>query len=237
MQKRIAYITDIHLGEQTPKNLHVNAEVNWRRILEDVLQEGISDIVFGGDIGEVQQLNLFFESLKRFSFNLTLGNHDNFARVAPYFPDKAVGEQALYYRYADTYYTYLFLDSSTEVVSEEQIAWLRNELQTDKTILLFIHHPVLAIDTPMDKKYPLKNREAVQQCLSASGKPIAVFCGHYHMQDERIVNAIHQYVTPAASFQIEKFADALVMDGGEFGYRIIELDKGSIDTRVKMFKS
>ena len=114
---------------------------------------------------------------------------------------------------------------------------MKRELKTEKTVVLFIHHSILEIDTPVDSMYPLQNRAAVKECLISSGKKITIFCGHYHLHDDRKIGKLRQIVTPASSFQIVKSADEFVVDATEFGYRIIEFKGGKIETEIKMFKN
>lgn len=234
--KRIAYVTDLHLGEPFPDAQPGNAAASWQHLLEDIKKENITHLIIGGDIGETQHYLWFFETLKGFTVALTLGNHDQFDEVTKFFPGKAAGPGELYYREEDNLFTYLFLDSSSGSVSGEQLDWLSKQFGTTKQVLVFIHHPVLSTNTQMDKQYPLQNREAVKQCLLAGGKKITLFCGHYHMSDERSFDIIHQLITPAVSFQVEKIAERVVIDGSRFGYRIICLNEDSIDTTVKMFE-
>ena len=51
MNKKIAYITDLHLDEDFPKEMGVDSRSNWKVILKDVSNRNIDEIVFGGDIG------------------------------------------------------------------------------------------------------------------------------------------------------------------------------------------
>lgn len=235
--RRIAYLTDIHLGEQYTIDNNVDAERNWKCILDDVKKEKIMDIVFGGDIGEMTSHDLFFDSLKSFSFKITLGNHDQSKEVAKHFPLSSTDQSELYYKDEDDFFKYLFLDSSSDCLSVNQVEWMKRELETEKKVVLFIHHPILEIDTTVDSMYPLQNRTAVKNCLMSSGKEITVFCGHYHLDDERTIGKLRQIVTPASSFQIVKSADEFVVDATEFGYRIIEFKAGKIETEIKMFKN
>jgi 3',5'-cyclic-AMP phosphodiesterase len=81
--------------------------------------------------------------------------------------------------------------------------WLRTELNTEKLVLLFLHHPVIAVDTPLDRLgAALHDREQVKACLQECNKNVALFCGHYHMQDAVAEGVIRQLVTPAPSYQI-----------------------------------
>ncbi len=235
--RRIAYLTDSHLGEQYPIDNNVDAEKNWKCLLDDVKMEKITDIIFGGDIGEVASHKMFFDSLKNFSFKIILGNHDQGKEVAKYLPLSSTDHSEFYYTDEDKLFKYLFLDSSLDCLSINQVKWMKRELKTEKTVVLFIHHPILEIDTPVDSMYSLQNRAAVKECLISSGKEITIFCGHYHLHDDRTIGKLHQIVTLASSFQIVKPADEFVVDAAEFGYRIIEFKAGKMETEIKMFRN
>jgi 3',5'-cyclic AMP phosphodiesterase CpdA len=116
------------------------------------------------------------------------------------------------------------------------LKWLNQELDSDKRIILFIHHPIIAINAPIDKVYPLKNREVLRRILEDSNKNITIFCGHYHMNDEQNYKNIYQFATQALSFQVVKNAEEIIIDNSTFGYRIIDISESKIDTQIVTFK-
>ncbi len=234
--KRIAFITDVHLDEQFPLDNMVNPQKNLERVVEDILNRKIEHIVFGGDIGAATAHQWFFDRLKHFSTQIVLGNHDTFKDVTLFFKKDETQEE-LYYQEENEHYKFIFLDTSLEVLSPAQLEWLRVNLVTDKKVVLFIHHPVLEVDTPVDTLYPLKNRETIQSLLMESGQNITIFCGHYHMNDEQKIENIRQIVTQSLSFQLIKNADDIKIDNSNFGYRIMTFDADKIDTQLVEFTS
>jgi len=236
MRRTIAYITDLHLDEAYVSEIGVNARSNWKRLLADVQSRGIGSLIFGGDIGEAAANAWFFDSLKDYDLQLTLGNHDTFAEARKHFHHEAWdGKAEAYYSQEDHHFKYLFLDSSSNAVSVTQRLWLEQEISTSKPLLVFIHHPLFPVPTPVDEIYPLQGRELLQPLLQQRRAATTLFCGHYHMQDEQTLGAIQQYVTPAASYQIVKEAAALQADNSRFGYRIIELTENALSTEVIFF--
>ncbi|ELR72932.1 3',5'-cyclic-nucleotide phosphodiesterase [Fulvivirga imtechensis AK7] len=229
--KKVAFITDIHLNEPSPT---VDPKQNWATIIEDLKSRKIGEVVFGGDIGDHNAHQWFFETLRPFSLKLVLGNHDNFNQVAKYYRN-GHGTNELFYTLEDSDYKYLFLDTSSTEISPLQLTWLKAEVNSNKNLVLFIHHPIFAVDTPIDKVHPLKNRAELQPLLKATGKEITVFCGHYHMNDERTEGNIRQIITHASSYQIVKSAKEIVTDNSTFGYRIIEFDEDGIKTEEVSF--
>lgn len=235
MTKQIAFLTDIHLNEQFTKDHSVDAKKHWEQALASLTERNIDTLIFGGDIGDASAHPYFFETLKRFSFQLILGNHDKFGDVARHFnPSLAASE--LYYATEDETFKYLFLDSSAYAVSAAQLAWLRTALVTTKVPLVFIHHPVLPVNTAIDRIYPLKNRDQVLEVLLASHQDVWLFCGHYHMNDETDYSNIRQIATQALSFQIDKHASELKIDNSTFGYRILRLENRAVETELVTFQ-
>jgi len=236
MKKRIAYITDLHLDEQFVKDHGVDARHNWDIILRDVEGKKIDEIIFGGDIGAKDANAWFFSTLAKYPLSVTLGNHDAFEEAAKYFSkgiENPVNE--LYYASEDDHYKYIFLDTSKEIISQHQLDWLPGELDSAKHILLFVHHPVLSVDSEMDRVYPLKDREKLEILLLESKKRITIFCGHYHFEDCSQLENITQFITPSASIQVEKIIGEIRFNPNTFGYRIIELTNDDLNTELILF--
>jgi 3',5'-cyclic-AMP phosphodiesterase len=232
--KRIAFLTDVHLDERFPVDNNVNPQKNLERVISDLSNRNIDEIIFGGDIGAATSHLIFFNALKPFKVNLILGNHDKFKEVSNYYiQDKEKNE--LYYTFEDVNYKYIFLDTSSDELSKAQLEWLRIEVKTTKKLILFIHHPIIEIETPIDKLYPLKNRELIKPILIESGNIVTIFCGHYHMNDESTYKNIRQITTQSLSFQIVKDAGELKIDNSQFGYRIIEIESDRIKTELINF--
>ncbi|HNP19408.1 MAG TPA: metallophosphoesterase [Fulvivirga sp.] len=236
---RIAYITDLHLDEQFPKDHGVDARKNWQRILKDVALRNVDKIILGGDIGENSAHQWFFESLNEYDWDITLGNHDQFPEVIKYVikNNKEINASEHYYSKKDDYFNYLFLDTSLEKISTQQFNWLENEIAERKKIIIFVHHPILSVDTEVDRKYPLYGRKKIENLLHNCGQKVIIFCGHYHMADQSTSNNIEQFITPASSVQLVKNTKELVLSGEVFGYRIIEIDKDQIQSKVIIFKT
>ena len=231
--KRIAQITDIHLMEEWSAKHGADTDTNMKLILQDVGARGIRKVIFTGDIGHSDAYQRFFALLKDFDFTVIPGNHDRFADIKPhYFPEYLKTKAEMFHSTEDEYFKYIFLDSSSDSISEIQLQWLENELGTAKHVLLFIHHPVLQVITAVDFKYPLLNRDAVKEVLVRSGREITVFCGHYHTDDFTKEENITQYVTPAASVQMEKNPLEIIIHSRYYGYRIIELEGRAVSTHV-----
>ena len=235
--KRVAYVTDLHLDEDNFKERGLDPRGNFQCILKDVINRNIKEIVCGGDIGTKESYSWFFDLVKEFKLDLTLGNHDVGSEVIKYYSahtPSRTGE--LYYSYEDQHYKYIFLDSSSNEISEQQFQWLKGELTTNNRIVLFIHHPILEVRSVIDQEYPLHGREQIKQVLQKCNNDVTIFCGHYHMRDEQTDQNIKQLVTPSVSFQIDKNASSIEVNTSSFGYRIITLDQDQITSEVLWFQ-
>lgn len=78
-------------------------------------------------------------------------------------------------------------------VPPEELKWVAEDLErTARKAIVFVHQRV---DTT--GLYAVKNAPAVREILEASGKVLAVFQGHQHINDHREIGRIH-YVTLVA---------------------------------------
>lgn len=236
--KRAAFITDIHFAEDEVTGLGVNQENNWRIILDDIKKRGdIDEIIFGGDIGSAAAYEMFFASLNNcgLKYYVIIGNHDKFEDVIKHNHTVSESDSELYFSYDEAGLRYIFLDTSTSAFSAEQFNWLKEKLVTDLPIIVFIHHPVLYVDSIVDKLYSLKGRDELRTLLQSINNNITIFCGHLHNEDIAVEGNITQYLTPSSAYQALKNTKEIVTDINEFGYRIIVFDK-EIRTEVIKFK-
>jgi len=229
----------MHLDEPSVTDKGVDARGNWKHILDDIATRNINDIVLGGDLGEPESHHWLLDTLKGYNIDIILGNHDLFAAVSKNFNLKVLhSETELYYTHEDDYIRYIYLDSSSAYISNDQFTWLANILATTyKKIVVFIYHPVLEIETAVDRQYPLENREKIKNILQQCKKEVTIFCGHYHLNESRKEGNITQFITPAASFQIIKNLADIEVNTSFFGYRIISIDKDKINSEVLLYRS
>ncbi|TWB22093.1 Icc protein [Nitrospirillum amazonense] len=242
----IAHITDTHLGQRLAGGGAMAGDkmryvadpgahkAHLRRILDDIARKGITDVVFGGDIGTDAAVPAFFDAMHDHGFTplIVLGNHDSHASVAPYCEADGVAGKLCSSTDVGGWRR-ITLDSSDNLIGEAQLAWLAGALEGARRAVIFVHHPILEMGTPIDHSgAALRDRAALQSLLSGATCEVTVFCGHYHMIDERCEANIRQFVTPAVSYQVVKHADEIRLDTGTFGYRIIEFDCAEIRTQV-----
>ncbi len=244
----IAHLTDCHLGQRLVMGRDIDNdkmrydpvsgehEQHLRRVLDDILRKGIKHVVFGGDIGARDTAGGFFELLKGYPFTLSVvaGNHDTYRDIVPHWrADAEPVAGKLCYSHRDGPWTFIVLDTSDNTAGEVQRMWLKDQLADATRVALFLHHPVLDIETPIDRAgAALRDRTELKDILAAAACDISVFCGHYHMIDEAQEGHIRQFVSPATSYQIVKRAKSLQVDKTTFGYRILNVSDREIRTEA-----
>jgi len=122
---------------------------------------------------------------------------------------KAVGQRDSYYSFDHGGYHFAILDAcfrhdgvpygrrnfkwTDANIPAAELEWLRDDLEkTSKRVLVFVHQRL-----DVEGHHAVKNAAAVRKVLGASGKTVAVFQGHNHLNDYRCIAGIH-YCTLAA---------------------------------------
>ena len=80
----------------------------------------------------------------------------------------------------------------------------------------------------MDENYRLENATDVIDILSRYSEEldIAVYCGHYHIEDERAAAGVTQYVCPSLYVQIDPSSADFCVLSTVPGYRFIVIGEG-----------
>ncbi len=235
--KHIAHLTDLHLDDPMVLRFGVDPRANLMRVLSDLNARGIHDIELTGDLGESTALDWLFEQLDAYAVkpNIVLGNHDNpgeyssRSSLIPYFHG-----DALYYSNEEEGFLQLHLDSGKGMLDPAQRDWLIGlSKNAQRPLLIWMHHPVMDCgNTPMDRLFPLMARDEIRDLLDETGLPVHLFCGHYHAAHTVQKSAMTQYVTVSSCAQLKKTGDMIQMDGTNFGYRLVTLDNGHVQTEI-----
>lgn len=164
-----------------------------------------------------------------------LGNHDldslskeQFAQVSP---NSGIDKGSTYYSFVKKGYRCVVLDACYRsdgipydsnnfhwkdcFIPQEQLDWLKQELErSHEPVLVFVHQL-------LDGKGDLyvNNAAQVRAVLEAAQKVVAVFQGHKHIGDYKVINGIH-YVTQRA--MVEGYAP----EGNS--YSIVVIDANDI---------
>lgn len=218
--KTWAFVTDFHFDEAHPLSLGATPRRNWRQVLADLQQRGITNLIIGGDVSEENEAYRdFFASLEGFSWNMIYGNHDQTKELNVQY----LKSKQNYYCFESLAQRFVFLDTSSYRLPDQQMLFLKQQLETSKKVVIFMHHPVLDLQTYMDEKHPLENRDEVRQLLEASGRDIEIFCGHYHNGYRSKEGRIAQTISPAVSYQIGASKE-FEPDTFRFGYTEINIE-------------
>lgn len=233
MLKKIAHITDLHLDESFPFKDKTAARKRFDKVLESIIANGINHVICTGDIGENEGIPYFFDQLKKMDLSITLGNHDSFEKITPYYGSGAdYDSEKIYKSEIEGHFKFIYLDSATGTVDTRQLEWLKEELKASTPIVIFMHHPIIGLDLKVDEIGKLKNRDALISILEAVPNSITVYCGHYHMESTLVHQNITQHITPAVAFQIEKDPSEIKIDTTTTGYRVLRLENGQLSSEV-----
>ncbi len=206
-------------------------------------------IVVTGDIadsGDEKAYLMVYEALS--SFNVPVyavpGNHDRRDRMVRILKGWTIPNPQtapfLCYAVQTEEARLLFLDtlnpgSHAGHMREAELAWLDNELQSNKNVptLIFMHHPPFITGLPaMDE--PFENREQMRTVLMKA--PWArLCCGHMHRPIFTVWAGVPCVTAPAASMQIE--LDFAPEGGDTFrmetpGYLLHDFEDGVFNTHV-----
>jgi len=238
----IAQITDIHISPDLKPVHEVDVKANFRRILSDIKkEESVTHIVLTGDLCFNDPLSSTMEWVRNelnstgIPYFVIPGNHDDSVLMAQVFDlEYCLQGNELYYNEIIDGVNLIFLDSAKGSLSVDQEAWLK---AVDAVIpgpsIIFMHHPPVDAVPYMDKNYGLDEKESVMELLSAMRKPIAVFCGHYHVSKDIIGEGLLPvFITPSTFFQIDDQQEEFKVATKNIGWRMITMENELLKTEV-----
>lgn len=238
---RIAQVSDIHIGPTDEPVQDINVRANFLKTLDSILEKAVDLVVISGDIAydkaEPESYAWVASVLKNYPLPYVLmgGNHDRISTMAEFFPiHDDIHNGQLYFKRVLKGHHLFFLDSSTNVVPEEQLHWLRDEAaKVDSEILLFLHHPPAISGCEfMDTKYPLNNIAEVRRYLKQIPNLHNIFVGHYHAEKFVVQDGKNIHLTPSTFMQIDTRTPFFRMEHTSPGWRIIDWYDGRLDTEV-----
>jgi 3',5'-cyclic AMP phosphodiesterase CpdA len=239
--KKIAQISDLHIDDFLAKKEKIDTRKNFEETLRLAHSRGVSEVILSGDLGVPEAYEWIFETIRSygFDFQVVFGNHDHRADFQKFdFLTVLMKEDGLYFskRIEGLQSECIFLDSSAEEIGAIQLEWLMRQLAGSREpLVIFIHHPILDCgNTVVDRFYPLKNRDAVRQILSAAKREITIFCGHYHYRNFQEIRegSLRQFVTPSTAGQIKPYGEKIEPDNSYIGYREIWIADKKLQTEV-----
>ncbi|MCW5963202.1 MAG: metallophosphoesterase [Bryobacterales bacterium] len=211
---RLGIVTDVHYADKQTAGTReyrgsfaklTEAIEQWDRQQVDAVIE-LGDLVDASptverEMEDLQRVRSVLRKLKVPQY-FVLGNHCVDTLTKPQFLD-AWGAEKTCYSFVGKSYRGIVLDSAFSsdgqpyggrafdwkdaFVPPAQLEWLGAELETGAfPAVVFIHH---RLDT--GDHYSVSNAAAVRAVLEASGRVLAVFQGHQHVNDHRHIGGIH----------------------------------------------
>jgi len=239
---KVIQITDLHIGAADEKPYDVDVRQNFLDTLHAAVERQPDYLIITGDLCLERGDREVYEWVKArldfmgIPYEVQAGNHDDTLQLADVFNlhDHLIGGE-LFYKKLFGEQTFYFLDTATYSLSEQQMQWFTNELQTaEGEVYLFIHHPPIYGGVPfMDIQHPLTNRDAVTDLLLNVANPIHVFCGHYHVDKVIRKQNLTVYITPSLYFQINDDFTEFQLDHKRIGFREIIIENGMLRTSVR----
>lgn len=215
---KIGLVTDIHYAD-TPDRGARNYRDSVPKLEEAVGQlhaHRIDFAVHGGDMIDalpdptpeserrfLKQINRVFTRIHS-ERHYVLGNHCVYSLTKPEFLE-TIGRPKSYYSFDKGLFHVVILDAcyrqdgvdygrrnfdyrDTEVPAAQQ-DWLAEDLKrTNRKTVVFVHQ---RLDLPVGSEDAIHSSPQVRRVLEQSGKVIAVFMGHSHVNDYRAINDIH----------------------------------------------
>lgn len=230
---RILQITDLHVGLEGEDTYGVDVRSNFLKILASVRSLEPDHLVVSGDLCYRVGNKNIYSWLKTELDNLAIpydlisGNHDDPAMIAQTFAyNGRLKGGELYYINEIGGEPVLFLDTTTAVVSNKQLSWLKEQLATyQQDLIIFMHHPPVIGGVPfMDSKHYLRNMEEVQAIFTAHPFNLSIFTGHYHVEKTIRYENLEINITPSCFFQIDQQSPEFKVDHYRVGFRKIELE-------------
>ncbi len=239
---KIVQITDLHIAEEGEDTHGVDVRQNFQNTLNLVRSLSPELIVLTGDLcfdtgnEHIYQWVRSHLDFLQIPYTAIGGNHDLSPMLAKVFKLEhlLVGKE-LYYRREINGRPVLFLETSTGIMSANQLDWLEHELANlQEDVVVFMHHPPITGGVPfMDNKYALRNMEAVQSILFNFPHHLTIFCGHYHVEKTLCIRNLTVHITPSTYFQIDAHADGFKVDHYQIACREINLrDDGVVESMV-----
>lgn len=230
---RILQITDLHVGLEGEDTDGVDVRKNFVKILASIQSQQADHLVVSGDLcyrdGNRDIYHWLKEKLDSLTipYDLISGNHDDPTMLAQTFAyNGRLKEGELYYTNRIEGEPVIFLDTTTGVVSEKQLQWLKAQLDAhQQELIIFMHHPpVFAGVRFMDSKHHLRNMDEVQAILTSHPFNLTIFTGHYHVEKTIRYKNLEVNITPSCFFQIDQQSLEFKVDHYRVGFRKIELD-------------
>ena len=211
---RVGLVTDLHYADRVPAGSRhyretlvklAEAAERYRTDKPDFVVE-LGDFIDAADsvkaeLGYLKRVNRSFSAISK-NRHYVLGNHCVYTLTKQEFLD-GVEQKRSYYSFDNAGIHFVVLDAcfrsdgkpygrknfkwTDPNLPDKQVEWLQADLKTAKgKTIVFVHQRL-----DVRSNHGVKNAPAVRKVLQESGKVLAVFQGHNHVNDHKIINGIH----------------------------------------------
>lgn len=193
---KLLWITDPHLVEPgRAKPQGTDPLQRLTAILDELRRQHIDAdrLILTGDLvdsGSAKGYEVLRSALQDFPipYRLLVGNHDNRDNLRDVFPQVPTIDGFLQLSEELNGVHLIYLDTQAEgghhgELCPKRLAWLEAQLQNAgaRPVLIFMHHPPIAIGMPPLDRLRLRDPDHVLfQLLRARSAPTQLLCGHFH---------------------------------------------------------
>ena len=246
---RLVQITDCHLGGDPGEELlGLNTEESFLDVLKLVQahEHDIDYIVTSGDIASMGAEPAYHRFLKFVKNYLPYplawlpGNHDLATLMRSLEAAYASSETPVQGGFVDTdRWRIILLDSSVPgsefgAIADSEITRLKTLLdQTDKHVLVFVHHQPIPVGCKWVDQYIIKNHSELFAALKTNERVKGIVFGHVHQEFNGEKDGLPIIATPSTCIQFSPNSDDFKVDTAMPGYRWFNLhNDGRFETDV-----
>lgn len=195
-KSKLLWITDLHLvepGAPWPQNTDPLARLN---VVLDELREQHDDadrLILTGDLvqsGSIKSYEVLREALENFPvpYRLLVGNHDQRGNLRKVFPGAPTADGFIQSSEDIQGMFLIYLDTQAKSghhgeLCPVRLSWLEAQLESagTRTVLIFMHHPPMAIGMPPLDRLRLRDPDnKLLHLLRSRAAPTQLLCGHLH---------------------------------------------------------
>jgi len=245
---RILHLTDLHLFHDPQARLkNVPTTESFRDVPADVRTrlDHWDLLVISGDIAQDenrQTYRLLRDELGEWlpRCRLLPGNHDNRAAMKEVFPE--IGNSSPdFLAFAERLEDWVIIGLDThwpgEVagrIEHEQLKWFSEQLEraADRSVLVFMHHPPISVNSPWLDRIGLSEASAFQDVVRSRAQIRVIAAGHVHHVFEGKLGSADVLTTPSTALQFEPAGEESSYVNDPPGYRIFDLGPAGYRTEV-----
>ncbi|MEL6142509.1 MAG: metallophosphoesterase [Bacteroidota bacterium] len=237
---KIALISDLHLGPAGYLHEGRDHRARFLMALEEARACSPDAYFFMGDYSlaepdpkVIQWLKEELSSIDQ-PIHWLAGNHDETGQLRSVLNLSIGSADTLDYTYQIGNLDIIVLDSSQKRLKPEQLIWLERQLELAQNPTLFIHHPPILMGAKfMDSRHALENHTELTRVLLDYGKPIFIFCGHYHSALTTTFENLTVCVVPPTSFSISPTTADFEYVPRPPAFQILMYENGRFTAEVK----